>query len=92
MREKTLEFFRRVLPKNHPDIGENHPDIGEDDAVYGGARIAFHACDILRDVQARPWVISPTRTLTLDDTKRRLRCGKRRWNSSAVCLEKIILI
>jgi hypothetical protein len=85
MREKTLEFVRRVLP-------ENHPDTGEDDAVYGGARIAFHACDILRDVQARPWVISPTRTLTLDDTKRRLRCRKRRWNSSAVCFQKIILI
>ena len=22
MREKTLEFFRRVLPENHPGIGE----------------------------------------------------------------------
>ena len=22
MREKTLEFDRRVLPENHPDIGE----------------------------------------------------------------------
>ena len=22
MKEKTLEFFRRVLPENHPDIGE----------------------------------------------------------------------
>ena len=21
MKEKTLEFFRRVLPENHPDIG-----------------------------------------------------------------------
>ena len=28
MREKTLEFRRRVLP-------ENHPDIGEGDAAYG---------------------------------------------------------
>ena len=36
MREKTLEFFRRVLP-------ENHPDIGEGDAVYGRWCIAFHA-------------------------------------------------
>jgi hypothetical protein len=51
MREKTLEFVRRVL-------GEDHPDIGEEDAVYGGARIAFHACDILRDVQARLCVFS----------------------------------
>ena len=36
MREKTLEFYRRVLP-------ENHPDIGEGDAAYGGARVALHA-------------------------------------------------
>ena len=36
MNEKTLEFRRRVLP-------ENHPDIGEGDAVYGGARVALHA-------------------------------------------------
>ena len=36
MTEKTLEFFRRVLP-------EDHPDIGEGDAAYGGARIALHA-------------------------------------------------
>ena len=36
MREKTLEFRRRVLP-------ENHPDIGEGDAVYGGERVALHA-------------------------------------------------
>ena len=36
MREKTLEFFRRVLP-------ENHPDIGEGDAAHGGARVALHA-------------------------------------------------
>ena len=36
MREKTLEFRRRVLP-------ENHPDMGEGDAVYGWWCIAFHA-------------------------------------------------
>ncbi len=36
MKEKTLEFRRRVLP-------ENHPDIGEGDAVYGGERVALHA-------------------------------------------------
>ena len=36
MKEETLEFFRRVLP-------ENHPDIGEGDAAYGGARVALHA-------------------------------------------------
>ena len=36
MEEKTLEFRRRVLP-------ENHPSIGEGDAVYGRWCIAFHA-------------------------------------------------
>ena len=36
MREKTLDFSRRVLP-------ENHPDIGEGDAVYGRLCIALHA-------------------------------------------------
>ncbi len=36
MREKTLEFRRRVLP-------ENHPDIGEGDAAHGGGRVALHA-------------------------------------------------
>ena len=36
MNEKTLEFRRRVLP-------ENHPDIGEGDAAYGGASVALHA-------------------------------------------------
>ena len=36
MQEKTLEFDRRVLP-------ENHPDIGEGDGVYGRWCIALHA-------------------------------------------------
>ena len=36
MEEKTLEFRRRVLP-------ENHPEIGEGDAAHGGARVALHA-------------------------------------------------
>ena len=35
MREKTLEFTRRVLP-------ENDPSIGEGEAAYDGARIALH--------------------------------------------------
>jgi len=30
MRERVLEFMRRVLP-------ENHPDIGEGDVWYGNA-------------------------------------------------------
>ena len=36
MGEKTLEFRRRVLPENHPAIGEGV-------AVYGGTRVALHA-------------------------------------------------
>ena len=24
MQERVLEFFRRVLPEDHPDIGEGH--------------------------------------------------------------------
>ena len=36
MKEKTLEFYSRVLPENHPHIGEGV-------AVYGGARVALHA-------------------------------------------------
>ena len=36
MSENTKEFHRRVLP-------ENHPDIGEGDAAHGGARVALHA-------------------------------------------------
>ncbi len=36
MKDKTLEFYRRVLP-------ENHPSIGEGDAAYGGVRVALHA-------------------------------------------------
>ena len=31
MRERVLEFMRRVLP-------ENHPEIGEGDVWYGNAR------------------------------------------------------
>ena len=34
--EKTLEFRRRVLPENHPDIGEGV-------AVHDGALVALHA-------------------------------------------------
>lgn len=28
MRERVLEFYRRVLPENHPDIGERCVRIG----------------------------------------------------------------
>ena len=29
MRERVLEFDRRVLPENHPDIGEGHVRSGD---------------------------------------------------------------
>ncbi len=29
MGEKTLEFYRRVLPENHPDIGEGDASYAE---------------------------------------------------------------
>ena len=29
MRESVLEFMRRVLPENHPDIGEGHVRSGD---------------------------------------------------------------
>ena len=29
MRESVLEFRRRVLPENHPDIGEGHVRSGD---------------------------------------------------------------
>ena len=53
MNERALEFFHRVLPENHPDIGE--------DCVcqtWGGMRCMWCIhCDersfILLDVQAR---------------------------------------
>ena len=68
MKERVLEFRRRVLP-------ENHPHIGEGDVWCWIACTRISDCDawVLFDVQARPWPILPRRTLTLEGTTMRLR-------------------
>ena len=68
MKERVLEFRRRVLP-------ENHPHIGEGDVWYWIACTRFSDCDawVLFDVQAWPWGILPRRTLPLEGTTMRLR-------------------
>ena len=50
MRERVLEFYRRVLPEDHPDIGEGHVWSG----IACGLWIAM-VCVlfIVCDVQAR---------------------------------------
>ena len=50
MRESVVEFYRRVLPENHPDIGEGHVRSGDACALLNCARDAF----TYDDVQARP--------------------------------------
>ena len=50
MGESVLEFYRRVLPENHPDIGEGHVRSGDACALLNCARDAF----TYDDVQARP--------------------------------------
>ena len=52
MQERVLELVRRVLP-------ENHPDIGEGDVWYGICMILIVTRGFLFDVQARPWAILP---------------------------------
>ncbi len=50
MEESVLELRRRVLPENHPDIGEGHVRSGDACALLNCARDAF----TYDDVQARP--------------------------------------
>ena len=50
MGESVLEFRRRVLPENHPDIGEGHVRSGDACALLNCARDAF----TYDDVQAWP--------------------------------------
>ena len=66
MGERVLEFFRRVLP-------ENHPHIGEGDVWYGICILLIVTRGSLFDVQVRPWAILPRRTLRLEGTTMRLR-------------------
>ena len=41
MREMVLEFRRRVLPENHPDIGEGHAKSGDACALLKGAGCVY---------------------------------------------------
>jgi hypothetical protein len=69
MRESVLEFRRRVLPENHPDIGEGHVRSGDACALLNCARDAF----TYDGVQARPCRILPHRILAFEGTTKRLR-------------------
>ena len=84
MRERVLEFSRRVLP-------ENHPDIGEGDVWYGICMIWIVTRGFLFDVQVRPWAILPRRTLRLEGTRMRLRWGKGCWSSCVGFCRRTIL-
>ena len=44
MKERVLEFYRRVLPENHPDIGDGHVwiDVACTVSIVGRALISFH--------------------------------------------------
>ena len=50
MRERVLEFRRRVLPENHRDIGEGRVRSGAACGVLSGEGMGYAYCD----VQARP--------------------------------------
>ena len=50
MREKVLKFLRRVLPENHPDIGEGRVGSGVACGLLIVRGRGFAHCD----VQARP--------------------------------------
>ena len=50
MDERVLEFKRRVLPENHPSIGEGRVRSGAACGVLSGEGMGFAYCD----VQARP--------------------------------------
>ena len=69
MRERALEFRRRVLPENHPDIGEGRVRSGVACGVLSGEGIGFAYCD----VQARPWATLPFHTPISGGTRKRLR-------------------
>jgi hypothetical protein len=50
IQERVLEFDRRVLPENHPDIGEWHVQSGVFTRLVDCEGTGFAYCD----VQARP--------------------------------------
>jgi len=87
MRESVLEFYRRVLPADHPWIGEGR--------VWGVLlRVLFWwllRCAHALDVQARPWVILVRHTATSEGTRKRLRCRRACWSSIGACCLRTIL-
>jgi hypothetical protein len=62
LKEKTLEFYRRVLPESHPDIGEGH--CLDTVACLVVTRSVF-------DLQDEPWAILAKPTRTSGGTKMR---------------------
>ncbi len=67
--EEVLKFYRRVLPENHPDIGEGR--VGSDvcTRLVDCEGTGFSYCD----VQARPWAILLRHTPTSGCTRKRSR-------------------
>ena len=45
MQERVLEFDRRVLPENHPDIGEGHVRRGDCMRLVDCDATCFADCD-----------------------------------------------
>ncbi len=46
MCERVLEFRRRVLPENHPDIGEGRVRSGVACGVLSGEGMGYAYCDV----------------------------------------------
>ncbi len=89
MFENVLEFQRRVLSADHPDIGEG--------CEAGAMRcmVFVEHCKMMSDswfdVQARPWTALLRRTESLEGTRMLLRWVKRRWSYCvAGCLWTIL--
>jgi hypothetical protein len=80
LREKTLDFQRRVLPENHPDIG---------------VRVLFSCCcsclcQSHNFFHAPQCLISRARTLSLGGTTMLWRYKRERWSFGDVCCRRII--
>ena len=64
IKEEALKFYRRVLPENHPDIGEGHVQSGVCTRLVDCEGTGFSYCD----VQAGPWAILPIHTPASEGT------------------------
>jgi hypothetical protein len=54
MQERVLEFYRRVLPENHPDIGEGRVGIG----VACGVLCSEYLTFCLQLIFLQPWLVT----------------------------------